>query len=169
MNHHRGLAWSDLHVGQVFETATRTITEGDVVTFAGHTGDYSEIHTSRTYAEASDFGERIAHGLLGLAVSHGLMMGGGLLAGTAIAFLGLEDWRFRAPIRLQDTIRVRFEVAELRVRDSRPDQGVLTFDVQVLNQHDELVQSGRKALLLHTDGETRPSTDLVGATREGER
>lgn len=169
MTHQRGLSWADLHVGQVFETATRTITEGDVVTFAGHTGDYSEIHTSRTYAEASDFGERIAHGLLGLAVSHGLMLGGGLLAGTAIAFLGLRDWSFKAPIRLQDTIRVRFEVAELRVRDSRPEQGVLTFDVEVLNQRDEVVQAGRKALLLHTGEPPRPEADLVGATQEGER
>lgn len=169
MNHNRGLTWSDLHVGQTFETATRTITEGDVVTFAGHTGDYSEIHTSRTYAESSDFGERIAHGLLGLAVAHGLMMGGGLLAGTAIAFLGLQDWSFKAPIRLQDTIRVRFQVAELRVRRSRPDQGVLTFAVEVLNQHDEVVQAGRKAILLHTDSENRPEADLVGATQEGER
>jgi acyl dehydratase len=151
VSHHRGLTWSDLSVGQVFETATRTVTEGDVVTFAGHTGDYSEIHVSQAYAEDTEFGERIAHGLLGLSMAHGLMMGGGLLAGTAIAFLGLSDWSFRAPIRLQDTIRVRFEVAELRVRRSRADQGVLTFDVQVLNQRDEVVQTGRKAILLHTD------------------
>ena len=167
MNHNQGLTWPDLYVGQTFETASRTITEGDVVTFAGHTGDYSEIHTSRTYAEASDFGERIAHGLLGLAVAHGLMMGSGLLAGTAIAFLGLQDWSFKAPIRLQDTIRVRFEVAELRVRRSRPDQGVLTFTVDVINQRDEVVQTGRKAILLHTDGESRLGAGLAGVAQEG--
>jgi acyl dehydratase len=78
------------------------------------------------------------------------MLGGGLLAGTAIAFLGLSDWRFIAPVRLGDTIRVRFDVAEMRVRSSRPDQGVLTFDTKVLNQRDEVVQAGKKALLLTT-------------------
>ena len=77
-----------------------------------------------------------------------VLVGGGLLAGTAIAFLGLADWSFRAPIRLQDTIRVRFEVAELRVRRSRADQGVLTFTVDVLNQRDEVVCTCQRLALM---------------------
>jgi acyl dehydratase len=146
----RSLTWADLDVGQRFDTRTRTITESDVTAFAGLTGDYSEIHVSRSYAAGTEFGEPIAHGLLVLSYAHGLMLGGGLLAGTAIAFLGLSDWRFIAPVRLGDTIRVRFDVAEMRVRSSRPDQGVLTFDTKVLNQRDEVVQAGKKALLLTT-------------------
>ncbi|MFF4597283.1 MaoC/PaaZ C-terminal domain-containing protein [Amycolatopsis sp. CA-161197] len=149
----RGLTWSQLYVGQEFESATRTITEGDVVTFAGTTGDYSEVHVSRAYAEKTEFGERIAHGLLGLSMAHGLMLGGGLLFGTAIAFLGISDWSFKAPIRFGDTIHVRFVVDELRRRTKRPDQGVVTFAVELVNQHGQVVQSGRKAILLHAEPE----------------
>jgi acyl dehydratase len=145
---HRGLAWSDLSVGQQFTSARRTVTEADVVMFAANTGDYSPIHIDHEFAKASQFGKVIAHGLLGLSMAHGLMFGSGLLGQNAIAFLGMSDWRFRAPIFLGDTIFAAFEVAELRRRSSVPDQGVVTFAVTIRNQRDEVVQEGRKTLLL---------------------
>ena len=151
-----GLAWSDLSVGMKLASPARTVTESDVVSFAGRTGDYSPMHTNREFAEASQFGQVIAHGLLGLSIAHGLMFGGGLLGQNAIAFLGLSDWNFRAPIFLGDTIHAEFEVAELRLRRSTADQGIATFAVEILNQHDRVVQSGRKALLLHAP--TQPKT-----------
>lgn len=146
------LLWADLHVGQEFRSRTRTITESDVVSFAGLTGDYSEIHLSETVAAANGFGGRIAHGLLGLSYAHGLMLGGGLLADCAIAFLGISDWRFLKPVRLGDTISIAFRIAELRESRSSPDRGILTFEVEVVNQHGEVVQSGRKSLMLSTGG-----------------
>jgi acyl dehydratase len=157
----RGLTWSQLFVGQRFESATRSVTESDVVAFAALTGDYSEVHVSRAYAEQTEFGERIAHGLLGLSMAHGLMLGGGLLAGNAIAFLGLSEWSFKAPIKLGDTVHARFVIDELRRRTKRPDQGVVTFAVELVNQRDEVVQSGRKAILMRA-GAAEPShrTDL---------
>ena len=153
----RGLTWSQLFVGQQFESVTRSVTESDVVTFAGLTGDYSEVHVSRAYAEETQFGERIAHGLLGLSMTHGLMLGGGLLAGSAIAFLGLSEWSFKAPIKFGDTVHARFVVDELRRRTKRRDQGVVTFAVELVNQHGRVVQSGRKSILLHAEPEDAPS------------
>lgn len=142
------ISWSDLAVGLEFRTHGRTITETDVVTFAGSTADYSPMHVDHEFAKASQFGGVIAHGLLGLSIAHGLMFGGGLLGHNAIAFLGLSEWNFRAPIAPGDTIHVEFEVAELRRRRTVPDQGLVTFAVRVVNQRDQVVQEGRKTLLL---------------------
>ncbi len=78
-------------VGDEFVTPSRTITETDVVMFAAMSGDYNELHTSNEFMKTSNFKQRIVHGLLGLAISHGLLFRLGLLEGTAIAFLGIEN------------------------------------------------------------------------------
>ena len=144
-----GLQFADLHVGLAFRSPGRTITEADVVAFAGLTGDYSELHTSDVYAKASQFGRRVAHGMLGLAFAHGLMWPRtGELRETAIAFLGITDWKFVGPIFLGDTIFVNYTIGELRDSKSKPTQAIATFDVTIVNQHDQVVQSGRKALLV---------------------
>ena len=143
------LRYEDLHVGLEFDSPTRTITESDVMTFAGLTGDYSELHTSAAFAEQTRYGRRVAHGLLGLSVAHGLMWPRtNAMRDIAIALLGISDWRFRGPIFLGDTIRVRYNVAEMRDSRSNPEQAIVTFDVQVFNQADEMVQGGRKMLLV---------------------
>jgi acyl dehydratase len=144
-----GLRYADLHVGLAFRSPGRTITDADLVAFAGLTGDYSELHTSDVYAKASEFGRRVAHGMLGLAYAHGLMWARtGELREVAIAFLGISDWRFVGPIFVGDTIFVDYAIAELRDSRSRPTQSIATFDVAVKNQNDAVVQQGRKALLV---------------------
>lgn len=145
----KSLRYEDLYVGLQFVSPTRTVTETDVVMFAALSGDYSELHTSETFARATQYGRRVAHGLLGLALAHGLMWPRtNALRDCAIAFLGLSDWRFRGPIFLGDTIRVEYEIVELRDSRSNPDQAIATFGVRVLNDRDEVVQEGRKALLV---------------------
>ena len=144
------LGWDDLWEGRQFTTRARTITETDVVQFAAATGDMSPMHTDHEFAAQSSFGAPIAHGLLGLSYVHGLMFGSELLGHNAIAFMGMSEWRFRAPIAFGDTVHADFTVAERRLRRSVPGQGLVTFDVAVLNQDDVTVQSGRKTLLLHT-------------------
>ena len=90
-----GYTYADLHVGMAFRSPGRTITDADLVGFAGLTGDYSELHTSDVYAKSSQFGRRVAHGMLGLAYAHGLMWARtGELRETAVAFLGISDWKF---------------------------------------------------------------------------
>jgi len=147
--HKSGYSYADLHVGMAFRSPGRTITDADVVGFAGLTGDYSELHTSDVYATSSQFGRRVAHGMLGLAYAHGLMWPRtGELRETAIAFLGISDWRFVGPIFIGDTIFVNYRIAELRESKSRPTQAIATFDVELVNQDGNVVQRGRKALLV---------------------
>ena len=144
-----GYTYADLHVGMAFRSPGRTITDADLVAFAGLTGDYSELHTSDIYAKSSEFGRRVAHGMLGLAYAHGLMWARtGDLRETAIAFLGIDDWRFLQPIFVGDTIFVNYRIAELRDSKSRPTQAIATFDVEVVDQDNCVVQRGRKALLV---------------------
>ena len=144
-----GYTYDDLHVGMAFRSPGRTITDADLVAFAGLTGDYSELHTSDVYAKSSQFGRKVAHGMLGLAYAHGLMWARtGELRETAIAFLGIGDWRFVGPIFVGDTIFVDYRIAELRDSKSKPTQAVATFDVEVVNQNGDVVQRGQKALLV---------------------
>ncbi|WP_241024149.1 MaoC/PaaZ C-terminal domain-containing protein [Burkholderia sp. Ac-20365] len=144
-----GLRYTDLYVGMKFRSPGRTITDADLVGFAGLTGDFSELHTSDVYAKNSQFGRRVAHGMLGLAYAHGLMWARtGELRETAIAFLGIGDWKFLNPIFVGDTIFVNYEICELRESKSRPTQAIATFDVSVVDQDGRVVQQGKKALLV---------------------
>ncbi len=144
-----GYRYADLYVGMAFRSPGRTITDADLVGFAGLTGDFSELHTSEVYAQKSQFGRRVAHGMLGLAYAHGLMWARtGELRETAIAFLGISDWRFLEPIFVGDTIFVNYRISELRESKSRPTQAIATFDVSVVDQNERIVQRGKKALLV---------------------
>ena len=144
-----GFRFEDLSIGMRFRSPGRTITDADLVSFAGLTGDYSELHTSDVYAASSQFGRRVAHGMLGLAYAHGLMWPRtGELRETAVAFLGIDGWKFVGPIFVGDTIFVDYELAELRDSRSRPTQAVATFEVKVVKQDGSIVQQGRKALLV---------------------
>jgi acyl dehydratase len=144
-----GLTYADLHVGLSFRSPGRTITDADLVAFAGLTGDYSELHTSDVYAKNSQFGRRVAHGMLGLAYAHGLMWPRtGELRQTAIAFLGISEWKFVEPIFVGDTIFVNYRLAELRDSKSRPTQAIATFAVELVDQDDRVLQRGLKVLLV---------------------
>ena len=142
-----GKYFDEYAVGEEHITPSRTLTETDVVMFAAMTGDYNELHTSAEFMKDSQFGRRLVHGLLGLAVSHGLLFRLGLFEGTAIAFLGIESWKFEAPLFFGDTIRVRVQVAETRASRSKPDRGVVKFSLQIPNQDEVVVQSGYKTIM----------------------
>jgi acyl dehydratase len=144
-----GYRYADLHVGMKFRSPGRTITDADLVGFAGLTGDFSELHTSDVYAKNSQFGRKVAHGLLGLAYAHGLMWARtGELRETAVAFLGINEWKFLEPIFVGDTIFVNYQISDLRDSKSRPTQAIAVFDVSVVDQNNRTVQRGSKALLL---------------------
>ncbi len=156
-----GYLYEDLHVGMEFLSPGRTITDADLVGFAGLTGDFSELHTSDVYARASQFGRRVAHGMLGLAYAHGLMWARtGEFRDSAIAFLGISDWKFLAPLFVGDTLFVRYVVRELRDSKSRPTQAIASFDVSLLNQEASVLQSGIKTLLM-----SKVPLDAVKASR----
>ncbi|MGD8243787.1 MAG: MaoC/PaaZ C-terminal domain-containing protein [Anaerolineae bacterium] len=144
--HPGGQYFEELEVGYAVETPARTITESDVMRFAGLSGDYHQLHTDAEYAKGTLFGERIAHGLLGLSVVSGLISRMGFGEGTVEAFTSLE-WKFRGPIRFGDTIHARF-VVKRKKKMARLGGGFVIFDVDVLNQHDEVVQKGAWTLLI---------------------
>jgi acyl dehydratase len=143
-----GKFFDDFAVGEEYVTPTRTLTETDVVLFAAMSGDYNELHTSEAFGKNTQFGKRIGHGLLGLAVSHGLFFRLGLVEGTAIAFLGIDSWKFEAPFFPGDTIRVKVRVAEKAPSRSKPDRGVIRFFFQVLKEDQSVIQSGFKTIMI---------------------
>jgi 3-hydroxybutyryl-CoA dehydratase len=145
------LYFEDIARGLSIETPARTITEHDVVTFAGLSGDYNPLHTDAEFARGTPYGQRIAHGVLGLAVATGLAARLGIMEGTALAFLGLE-WKFRKPVLFGDTIRVVIEVAGVKAMPSMGG-GVVTFNVRLLNQRDEVVQRGTWNILMRSRGD----------------
>lgn len=134
------LYFEDLQVGQQFETVGRTVTNHDVMTFAGLSGDFNQLHTNDEFAKGTAYGQRIAHGILVLAIAGGLTQRLGLFDGTTRALLGIE-WKFNGAVLLNDTIRVRMSVASLRPT-SKGDAGVVARRYEVFNQRDELVQEG---------------------------
>jgi len=142
----RGWYFEEFEIGTTIETPARTVTESDVMQFAGLSGDYNQIHTDAEFSKATLFGERIAHGLLGLSIVSGLSSRTGFGEGTVEAFTGLE-WKFRGPILFGDTIRARFEVKRKKEM-ARLGGGFVILGVEVLNQRDEIVQKGTWTLLI---------------------
>jgi acyl dehydratase len=131
----------ELHPGDTFASATRTITESDVVGFAELSGDFNPIHTDAEFAQGTPYGQRVVYGLLGLSVLTGLLDRTGLFSGTAIAMLGIRDWRFPAPLFIGDTVRFQLTITGVR-RTSRSDRGVVERYFELFNQRDEVVQHG---------------------------
>lgn len=139
---------SEFHVGDKFTTLSRTVTETDVVLFAGITGDNNPIHTDEHYASTLPFGTRIAHGLLGAGIATGLWGRMGLVDGSAIAALSTE-WSFVGAIKIGDTIHCEIEVAEAKRSKSKPDRGILNLKYTILNQDDKVCQTGSMATMLY--------------------
>jgi acyl dehydratase len=137
--------FEDIDVGEEYESPGRTVTETDIVLFAGLSGDYNVLHTDAEFMKSSIFGERIAHGLLGLAIQAGLFTRA-TQAYATLAFVGLR-WKFKAPIKIGDTIRLRARVATKK-EISSPGRGLITLERTVLNQRGEIVQEGETDLLV---------------------
>jgi acyl dehydratase len=141
-----GRYFEDFAVGDKVISHGRTVTEADIVAFAALTGDYNPLHCDAEYAKNTVFGERIAHGLLGLAIAQGLVERLGFIAGTVEAFLGLE-WKFRGPIKIGDTVHVEAQVARKKEMQ-RMGGGIVILDVAVVNQKGEAVQKGQWTVLI---------------------
>jgi acyl dehydratase len=137
----------DFEPGQEFETQGRTITEADVAGFAASTWDTNPVHTDAVVGAAGRFGERVAHGVLGLSFAMGLVSRLGIFEGSSVALLGVEDWRFVAPVRIGDTVRCRLEILDVR-RTSAGDVGIVDRRFTLINQHGDTVQTGRIPLMV---------------------
>ena len=148
----RGMYFEEFQEGYKMQSPSRTITEADVVNFAGLSGDYNQLHTDDIFAQGTQFGARIAHGLLGLAIASGLAARLGFIEGTAEAFRSLE-WKFSRPIYIGDTIHLTVEVINTRAM-RRAGVGIVDFDIAVVNQDGETVQKGQwRVLVKSRDGD----------------
>jgi acyl dehydratase len=142
-----GLYFEEFSVGQKVTTVGRTIGEADIFNFAGLTGDFNQIHTDAAFASTTQFGQRIAHGLLGFSIAVGLIMRTGLLEGTVLAFREINEWKFVKPFFIGDTISAELEVMETKALP-RIGGGSMTASVTVKNQNGEICQRGSLNLLV---------------------
>lgn len=147
------LSFDDLAVGDTWESPRRTITEAEVVLFAGLTGDFNPLHVDHVAAKEGPFGRPVAHGLLGLAISTGLISQS--LRVDTMAFLGILEWKFLHPIHFGDTIHTVSTVVSLEPK-SRGRRGIVTWNRRVLNQDGEVVQEGKTQTLVRGKGSGRP-------------
>lgn len=136
-----GMYFEEFEPGQKILTTPRTISESDIVNFAGFSGDYNQIHTDAEFARSTPYGQRIAHGLLGLSIASGLAMRTGILEGTVLAFREINEWKFSKPVFIGDTIRVEIEVLETKAIP-RLGGGTIVISLDVRNQRSETVMKG---------------------------
>lgn len=136
---HEALYFNDVAIGETWESPGRTVTETDIVNFAGMTGDYNPLHVDHEFAKNTLFGKPIAHGLLGLSFVAGL--GGFSPWMKTAAFLRIVDWKFLKPIFIGDTVHVRTEIVAKEVR-GRGRRGLITWKRQLINQVGVVVQEG---------------------------
>jgi acyl dehydratase len=139
------LYFDDVEVGQEWESAGRTVTEADVVNFAGLSGDFNPIHMDHEFAKTTPFRRPVAHGLLIWAVSSGLGINAPPM--RTLAFMGIRDWQFKGPVFIGDTVRLRSKVVEKEAR-ARGRRGLITWQRQIINQEGKVVQEGTTMTLV---------------------
>jgi len=143
----RGLYFEEFVVGRKITTVGRTVAESDIFIFAGFSGDYNQIHTDAEFAKSTPFGQRVAHGLLGLSIASGLAMRTGVLEGTVIAFREINNWKFIAPVFIGDTLHVEMEVAETKALP-RIGGGSVVITLDVKKQSGETAMKGNWTVLV---------------------
>jgi 3-hydroxybutyryl-CoA dehydratase len=143
----RGMFFEEFEAGQKVITTSRTVTEADIVGFAGLSGDFNLIHVDVAYAKTTPYGQRIAHGLCVLSIASGLAVQTGIMEGTILAFREIIEWKFVSPVFIGDTVHVNLEVLETKAIP-RLGGGAITLQLDVRNQDDKTVQKGRWIALM---------------------
>jgi 3-hydroxybutyryl-CoA dehydratase len=143
----RGMFFEEFEVGHRINTASRTVTETDIVLFAGLSGDFNQIHIDAEYSKTTPFGARVAHGLLGLSIASGLVVQTGFMEGTIMAFREVNEWKFIKPIFIGDTIHVETEVKEVKAIP-RIGGGSIVIVLDVKNQSGDTVMKGSWTALI---------------------
>ncbi len=134
----------DLEVGRTWKSPSRTLTETDIMSFAGLTGDYDPLHVDREFAAETPYGRPIAHGLLGLSLMAGLSSTCPRV--RTLALVRVDQWMFNRPVYIGDTVHVLTEVESITPRGRR--SGEVVWFRKLINQRGECVQSGRISTLV---------------------
>jgi len=133
------LFFDDVTVGQEWESPGRTVTETDIINFAGISGVFNPIHVDHAFAATTMYRRPIAHGLLVWSMSSGLTLYCPPM--RTLAFMSIRDWQFKEPVFAGDTIRVRVKVLAKEQR-GRGRRGVITWQRQIVNQDGKILQEG---------------------------
>jgi acyl dehydratase len=149
--------WDDAKEGDEGVSPTFTVTEQHINTYADLTGDHTPVHVDEEYAKTTPFGTRVAHGLLGLSIADGLKTQSDyrFLPGMSLGW----TWDFVGPIKIGDTLHVKFRVTGMRASKSRPDWGIVVLPSELINQRGEVVQKGEHRLMISR----RPGAAAKGA------
>jgi len=139
------MLFSEYQVGQSFTSGGRTITEADVVNFAGISGDYNPLHTDATFAETTPFGQRVAHGMLAASISTGLGQTLGIFEGTTLALMS-QTFEYKAPVFFGETIRLRLTV-ESMTPSTKGGKGVVVFRSDIMKRDDAIAVTGTWTVL----------------------
>ncbi len=150
LHHPQGMYFEEFEIGKEMVSQGRTITEADLVNFGTLTGDFNPMHIDAEYARSTQFGERVAHGMLGLSYAVGLAWQLGFMFGTVIAFTGLE-WKFKGPIKIGDTIHLVAKVKQTKAVTA-VGGGFVVIEGRLLNQSDQVVQQGEWTVLVKNKG-----------------
>jgi len=146
MSNSKGLTFDEFEIGAKYSSQARTVTESDVVTFAGLSGDFNPLHTNAEFGKTTPFGERIAHGMLVVAMATGMANWSGIFEGTTIALME-QVIRYKGAVKFGDTIHLEQEVVSKK-ETSKPDRGVVVFASRVINQQGEVVVDGEWTVLM---------------------
>lgn len=138
--------FEDAQVGDEGVSSTLTVTEAHINIYADLTGDHTPVHTDEAYARTTPFGTRVAHGLLGLSLTDGLKTQAEyrFVPGMSLGW----TWDFVGPIKIGDTVQVKFRVASARLSNSRPGWGIVVLPAELINQHGDVVQRGEHRLMI---------------------
>lgn len=146
------LFFEDLEIGREWVSLGRTVTEADIVNFAGISGDFNPIHVDHHFAAQTPFRKPIAHGMLVFAIASGLGVSSPPV--RTLAFLAVREWHFRGPVFPGDTVRLRGTVLEKQIR-GRGRRGEIVWKRAILNQDDKVVQEGVLVTLVEARGSER--------------
>jgi len=144
-----GRYFEEFSVGETITTQRRIVQEQDILTFAQLTGDDNRLHTDAEFSKAGPFGQRVAHGLLGISLMMGLVWKTGIMDGTILAFREINEWKFIKPLFIGDAIR-----ADLRVLETKPlpriGGGSVVLQAELKNEADDVCMKGKLSVLVMT-------------------
>ena len=141
------LYYEDVVLGTEFLSPGRTVTEADLTMVCMLSGDWNPLHCDAEFAAQSPFGQRIVGGVYGLIYLTGAISRWSMFADTTLGMLSIEDWSFKHPVFIGDTLKVKMVFADKRVT-SKPDRGIVQRAFEIINQQGIVVQSGKSALMV---------------------
>jgi acyl dehydratase len=150
------LYFEDVEVGQEWESHGRTLTETDIVNYAGLSGDFNSIHMDHEFARTTPFRRPIAHGLLVFSIGSGLGVSSPPM--RTLAFLKVEEWNFREPVFIGDTLRIRSKVLQKSLR-GRGKRGEIVWYRGIVNQEGKVVHEGKLITLVEGRGPARNAVE----------